>query len=643
MTVLSRLLEPAKWGSLELPNRMYMPPMGTHTANPDGTISEAGVAYLLARAKGGVGLIITESMPVQEVYDPPTGSVVSISRDEHIPGLKAMVEQVHALGGRIAANLTPGFGRIMPAGPDGGAPYSASAVPLLMDPTTMSRELSTEQVEDILARFRAAVIRALECGFDAIDIHGHTGYLTDQFLSAVWNQRTDRFGGDAAGRATFATEMIRAVREEAGKDFPLSMRISVRHEFPGGRTTEEGQELAVILQDAGLDVLLVDAGAYEAIDLAFPGYYRGDGVYLPDAAAVKPLLRIPVAVNGNLTPELGEKALADGIADFIGYGRMIIADPDLPRKIAEGRPQSVRPCIRCNALCIGNVAMGKPVECSVNPEAGYEATRVLLPAPTVRKVAVVGAGPGGLEAARVAAARGHDVTVYEASDMLGGVLEPAATPDFKRELHRMIDWWDGELTDLGVKVEFNHRVEPDDPALAEADAVIVATGSVPLVPPIPGADTSPLVIDVLEGHRGAPVGKRVVVCGGGLSGADYALELAQAGHEVTVVEMGPEIAPDMIFYNRITLLTQLAMLGVKTVTGTTVTAFTDDAVEAEGPDGAVTLPCDTAVLAFGVKPNRALPEALKAAGVEFTEVGDCVKPAKVAEAVHGGYLAAAEI
>lgn len=640
MNDFSRMLQPGNWGSLELPNRTFMPPMGTGTANPDGTASDTTLAYYLARAKGGTGIVITESMQVSTKFEPKiTGPLMT--SDDHIPAWQRGVREIHRVGGHVAGNLTIGLGRIYPVGADGGTPYSASEISVFYNPEATCRSYTLEQIEELLHDFRLATRRVLEAGFDALDIHAHTGYLADQFFSEQWNHRTDAYGGSLENRMRIGVDMVRIVREEAGDDYPLSMRISGSHHYPGGRTTEEIKPMARILADAGLDVLLVDAGSYEALDWAFPPYYLGDGVYLPDAAAAKEAIDIPVAVCGNLTPALAEQALADGITDFVGFGRMVIADPELVNKVKAGRADAVRPCIRCNG-CLEFEGEHYGLSCSVNAEAGRELDRVLTPAANPRRVTIVGAGPAGLEAARVAALRGHHVDVYDKAGAIGGVLEPAASPDFKRELRRLVDWWEGQLKDLDVTVHLGHEVGPDSPEVREAEAVVVATGSVPLTPSIPGID-GPNVFDVLDFHRGAPTGDRVVVCGGGLSGADSALELAQAGKQVTLVEMADDIARDMGEHNRVALLRLLAETGVTVMTCHTVTAIDPDGICTQGPEGEVRIAADTVITSFGVRANTALGDALRDAKTAVYVVGDCVQPAKVKDAVHSGYLAAAAI
>ncbi|WP_333811985.1 hypothetical protein [Timonella senegalensis] len=474
MTIHPLLTSPARWGTLPLRNRMFMPPMSTHTAHPDGTVSERGHDFIVERARGGAGLIFTESLLTQITYDSYTGYAALISQDKHIEPLSRLVDAVHETGTPIAASLTPGFGRVGAAAPDGGAPYSPSDNTVADNPDMQCRVLTTEQVEDIIEKFAQAVERAMRAGFDAIDIHAHAGHLTDQFLAAAWNRRNDQYGGSVVGRARFATELIKRTRSIVGNEVPISMRLAVRHQFPGGRSESEARELAMILQDAGLNVLIVDAGASESLDWAFPPSSMGTGVFLPDAVVVKPPVTIPVAVTGNLTPDIAERALRERIIDFAGFGRPLIADPQLPAKVAQGLSDRVRPCLRCN-LCIDRVFGGQSVECTVNPlvhragagaGAGVGARAVASGGASPdgsaaggiddmhepKRVAVLGAGVRGLETARTLARRGHDVVLYPTQAGLGGAPIEGLSDDLRVEVKRLVMWWEKELARLGVRV-----------------------------------------------------------------------------------------------------------------------------------------------------------------------------------------------
>ncbi len=635
--MFDNLLSPGRIGPLETRNRIVMPPMHVGFGR---RVEEREIAYFAARAAGGVGLIITGTMTTTSRFEDNPGWP-KVEDDAVVPDLARLADAVHAEGALLAGQLTPGSGRVGPPEPGGTVPVSASATPWLADPTLACRELSTGEVEQLVADYGPAVARLAAAGFDAVDIHSHTGYLVDQFMSSQWNQRTDRYGGSLENRLRFPLELIAAARE-AAPGLAITFRLTVDHHMPGGRRLDEALQMAPLIAGAGIDLLMVDDGAFETVDWIFPPYYMGDAPLLPGAAAVKAVVGVPVLATGNMTPEIGDRAVAAGEVDFVGMGRALIADPQLPDRLAAGQPGAVRPCIRCNQLCVGNILASQPIGCAVNPEVGFEAH---LPQPTTepKHVVVVGAGPAGLEAARVAASRGHRVDVYDEADHTGGVLWPAATPDFKRELRRMVDWWEGRLAELPVTVHLGHRVTADSPELRDADAVVVATGSVQLVPDsLPGSHRDD-VVDVLRFHQGADVGHRVVMVGGGLSGADAALELAHDGHEVTVVEMLPEIAQDMLLVNRITLLRDLDEAGVRLLTGTRVQAITDDGVLAQGPDEPVTLPFDTVVLALGSRPRTDLLDALRGTGLPVHAVGDCVDPAKVGEAVNSAYALAASL
>lgn len=637
-----RLFEPGRIGKMELPNRIVMAPMGLGYAHLDGRFSQRHIDYFAARARGGVGLIITELTKVERTIEPPLDLPLAMAdSDRFVPAMTDLVDAVHDYGTKIAIQLTAGLGRQLDLRIIDKPPVSASEVPAFQDPSIISRAMSIDEIQTMVEAFGKAAERAQMAGFDMIELHGHVGFLIDQFMSPIWNKRKDQYGGDFEGRMRFAVEIVESIRKNVGPDMALSFRLSVEHGIPGGRTTEESKAVAQRLEAAGVDVIHANMGCYDIVDHIFPTSYMGDACLSRAAASIKEAVNIPVIAVGNITPEAGEELLASGKADFVAYGRGLIADPDWPRKVKRGRIKDVRPCIRCNELCIGRTFTLGPMACSVNVLAGkeryYEINKVEKP----KQILVIGGGPAGMEAARIARLRGHDVTLYEKDNVLGGQLCAAGRLPFKKELHELIKWQSGQLKKTGVEVILNRSVVPEIVKSTRPDAVIIATGAKPVMPPIPGID-SEKVVGVMDYHMAEEIvsGDEIVVVGGGLAGCEAALGLAMVGKKVTLLEALSDVALDVNIVNRMSLLRFLAEQEVTILTEHTVREIGEDALMAKDSEGKeVRVPADNVIIAVGMRSDNDLVKQLEDLTDELYVTGDCVNPSKVGDAIHSGFVA----
>ena len=636
------LLSPGNIGKMKLKNRIVMPPMVRNFATTDGAITQSLIDHYAARAKGGAGLIIVEASYVQ-----PSGRVwhqgIGIDDDRHIPGLGALTEAVKHWGSKIEIQLVHG-GRQSTTAVSRLPVVGPSAVPC---PVTGSfpRELSTQEVADLIEAFAQAARRAKIAGFDGVELHGAHGYLMSQFFSAHVNRRGDKYGGDLKGRATIAIETIQRIRQLVGDSYPITIRINGRDNVPNGQTIEDAVALAKLLEAAGVAAIHVSVGMAEAnldprnVPTAAT-MLSPHGHLIDFASEIKKAVKVPVIAIGGITPELGEKALREGKVDFIAFGRQFLADPDFPKKLERGERENIRPCIRCNEMCMGRILVG--VRCTVNPEVGYEG-KSLQPAVKPKKVVIIGGGPAGMEAARIAALRGHDVTLYEKSIQLGGHLIEASVPKFKEDIGNYKDWVVRQMDKVGVKVVLGIEVAAAKLAEVKPDAVIIATGSTSFLPNIPGID-KPIVssaIDVLLGK--ATSGNRPIVAGGGAVGSEVALYLALQGKEVTLIEMLPLIASDVIPV-RNPLIAQLTDAKVKILTNTKIVAVTDSGITAISADkNLVDIVGDKIILAMGLVSEMKLYEAVHKKVAEVYVVGDSVEPRRMGEAIHEGYRAGSAV
>lgn len=670
-TEFSKLLSPGKIGTMEMKNRIVLPPMGTD-AGEEGFVTEPIINRYAANAKGGTGLIITEVTCV----DPPLGintvHYIALSDDKYIPGFKKLTDTIHKYGAKCAIQLShAGRGANLSVLHELGQPAVApSEVAMPYSFVTglkgeTPRAFTHEEIIALEDKYADAAVRAKKAGYDAVEIHGAGYYLVAQFFSSTANQRTDEYGGNAYNRARFACNIIRKIKERCGKDFPVMIKMNV---IDGGRnggvTPLDGLYNCYLVQQAGADAIEVIACNWDDVATLedVPAGGQAKGMALPLAGMVRkamiaegeerpnmegrgtPAITIPLIAGGRTyDPVMAEGALANGVADFIHMGRGMITEPDRPNMIAGGTYPYARPCIGCQK-CMDNQLMNDgELICSVNAVLGHDNNDDSLPLAEIKKnVMVIGGGPAGIEAARIAAMRGHNVTVYEAEDHLGGQLIPAVVPPYKENLADYIPYMEKQAEYRNFQVVTGKKIDKEDVKALQPDAVIAATGVIPAVLPIPGFE-KPHVYNAKEVLLGAPVTDDVVIIGGGTVGCETAEYLLKAGKRVTVVEMTNQLMTNMVETTRFVLQSHIKELGCEILLETKCKEIRDEEVVVEGPAGERYISADTVVIATKDRPNHQLADEIKEICPEVYVIGDAGEVGSVMEAVRTGYVAGKQV
>lgn len=641
-----RLFQTGRIGSMELRNRIVMCPMGMLLGNEDGTVSDNEAAFYEARARGGAALLLVGTVCVGYPEGTNHPRMPGASDDRFLPGMRRLAEGVHRHGAKLAAQLNymgtysyidleQGRGRLVPYQlPDPHpeplvmmiTPEEAAkmAGPFVAPTANLDYRIATEDdIDRVVGLYAAAAERCVRAGYDGVELHAGHGYIIDEFLSPR-NTRPDRWGGSLENRARFLLTVIAAVRERIGRDFPLWMRInSQERHHDVAETFEEQLQVIEMAVAAGLDAVHLTAYANTDVATAATDSYAPHvaGPLQDFAAQVRARVDVPVITFGRLEPHEAEGVLADGKADFVAFGRKLIADPDLPNKLAEGRTDDVRPCIYFYR-CIGNIALRESTTCVANATAGREHDLQLLPTTTPRRVLVVGGGPAGMEVARLLDERGHQVTLREASPQLGGSLLLAGLLD--PLIERWLGWEIRQLEQSNVTIELGARVEAASIS-DEFDAVVVATGAKQKASPLPGEQRATSIDDLSDWLREDDdrVGKSVLIVGQGKDAISLARVCATRGRLVTVVGSTPVFAPEVGGPGRFELVAELQRLGVRLIGAAVIDdiASTSATVTAGGVSEVVH--ADTVVTTTEVEPDLSLVSVIAATGKNVHSVGDC--------------------
>ena len=679
MSKYEHLFSPVKIGKVEVPNRIALLPMGVFSPrlmNKDGSYTKDGADYYIERAKGGTGLIITGLVPL------PKNAMASILNDpkSYVKRQKYLADGIHKYGSKVFIMISALSGRSS-TNPDDPAP---SALPNVWNPKRNNREMTKAEIEEYIRGFAMGAKAAKDAGIDGVEIHAvHEGYLLDQFTIRNYNHRQDEYGGSLENRLRFPCEIVKAIKKECGEDFPVSIRYSVksytkgfnRGAVPGetfdefGRDYEESFQVAKMLEEAGYDMLDCDNGTYDAWYWPHPPVYMPKALNLDDVAELRKHVNIPVICGGRFDdPSLADEAIAQGRIDMMGMGRPLLADADRANKFKEGREDDIRPCISCHFGCLARIFQfdekthaTKDISCALNPRCGMENHYNIAQTETKKKIAVVGGGIAGMEAARVAALRGHFVDLYEKTDQLGGVFIAASAFEFKEDDRKLLQWYRKQIKDTGVHVLFHTEFKPED--RANYDEVFVATGAHERKLNTPGFD-SPHVryaVDVLT-HQNIE-NQNVVIIGGGLTGCELAYDLARCNKKVTIVEALPEIlnveglsAANYNCLKELLRFYHVDVLKYSTVkkyengkafvetTSLNVPNINDRAMvmSLQGVHKTIQeIPADTIIVSVGYTADQDLYNQIKDEHVHL--LGDAVHPGNLMSAIWGAYTTALHI
>ena len=664
-----KLFEPITINKLTIKNRTVMPSMGLAYCT-DFSLNDRYRAFYRERAAGGVGLLTIGPVAIDRVGSAPF--MLGLFDDSHIEPLRVFVDELHReTDVRIATQLLH-MGRYTFSFLSGMTPIAPSPIASKLTHET-PREMTREDIEEVKEAYAQAARRAREAGFDFVEVLACTGYLISEFLSPVTNKRTDEYGGTIENRMRFGLEVVSKVRKVVGEDMALGIRIAGNDFMEGGHTNEESALFAAAAERGGVDAINVTGGWHETkIPQLTSNVPPGGFVYL--SRGIKEKVNIPVFASNRLgDPVIAEKALRSGACDMICWGRPLIADPELPNKVKEGRLNEIISCISCNQGCFDAIFAGTGVTCILNPMAGKEDVFRVEKGGQTKKIMVAGGGPAGMEFAITAAQRGHHVTLYEKEDRLGGQVNLAKAPPGKGEFQKLIDSMKGRMAHWGVKVNFNTPVTPETVRSERPDVLVIASGARPVRIEVPGID-KPHVVDAWDvlSEKVWQIGEEVVIVGGSATGCETALFVAQigapdpetftflmyhtaerpevvrrllhaAGRKVTVIDMVPRFAENVGRTARWSLIKSLRLMGVKLRPNTTLLEIRDDSVLVKTDKGEVSIPADTVIMAAGAVPVNGLAQDLKGDRVNIITIGDAKEPRKITEAVREGFEEALKI